>query len=127
QAGIKPHKAGQTTVAISAAGLTASLPVTITSAEIKEVGFVRDVEPVMAKLGCNAGTCHGAQKGKEGFRLSLRGYDPDFDYEQLTHDLLGRRFNRMEPEKSLMLQKPVGGVPHEGGKMLRTDSEYYAI
>jgi hypothetical protein len=127
QAGIKPHKAGQTTVAISAAGLTASLPVTVASAEVKEVGFVRDVEPVMAKLGCNAGTCHGAQKGKEGFRLSLRGYDPDFDYEQLTHDLLGRRFNRMEPEKSLMLQKPVGGVPHEGGKMLRTDSEYYAI
>src|SRR5688572_21471100 len=97
------------------------------AAQEREVGFVRDVEPIMAKLGCNAGTCHGAQKGKEGFRLSLRGYDTDFDYEQLTHDLLGRRVNRLEPEKSLLLMKPAGGVPHEGGKILREDSEYYAV
>jgi hypothetical protein len=125
--GVRPVKAGQTQIHVSAAGLETSFPVTVKSAAIAEVGFVRDVEPMLARLGCNAGTCHGAAKGKEGFKLSLRGYDPDFDFEQLTHDLLGRRFNRMEPEKSLMLLKPAGGVPHEGGKILRPDSEYYAV
>jgi WD40 repeat protein/mono/diheme cytochrome c family protein len=93
----------------------------------KDVGFVRDVEPIFAKVGCNAGTCHGAAKGKEGFKLSLRGYDPDYDYEALINDAAGRRFDRIRPENSLLLLKPSGGAPHEGGKVLRPDSEYYAI
>ena len=73
------------------------------------VSFVRDVMPVLSKLGCNAGTCHGAAKGKNGFKLSLRGYDPIFDHRALTDDLEGRRFNRAAPDKSLMLLKPAGG------------------
>ena len=69
-------------------------------------------------MGCNAGTCHGAAKGKNGFKLSLRGYDPLFDHRALTDDLEGRRFNRAAPDTSLMLLKPAGGVPHVGGVLI---------
>src|SRR5678810_875867 len=55
--------------------------------------FLRDVAPILNKAGCTSGPCHGAAKGKNGFKLSLRGYDPQFDYEALLYDLSGRRFN----------------------------------
>src|SRR5262250_2853075 len=70
------------------------------------VTFLRDVAPILNKVGCTAGACHGAAKGKNGFKLSLRGYDPQFDYEALLYDLAGRRFNRADPGRSLMLAKP---------------------
>ncbi len=124
---IRPARAGKTLVIVKARGLEARVPVEVRSAAIATVGFVRDVEPILARAGCNAGTCHGAAKGKEGFKLSLRGYDPDYDYRALIDDLGSRRFNRVEPDNSLMLLKPAGGVPHEGGRMLRTDSDYYAV
>ena len=85
-----------------------------------KVSFVRDVEPILNKVGCTQGTCHGAAKGKNGFKLSLRGYDPEFDYRALIQDLSGRRFNRTDPGRSLMLLKPTAQVPHGGG--LRFDS-----
>ena len=124
---VKPLKQGQAEVLVTAAGLSTKLPVTIKSAATTEVGFVRDVEPIMARIGCNAGTCHGSAKGKEGFKLSLRGYDPEYDYEALIADFSGRRFDRVNPSNSLMLLKAAGGVAHEGGKVLRTDSDYYAV
>ena len=37
---------------------------------------VNDVVPILSRLGCSAGACHGAAQGKGGFRLSLRGYAP---------------------------------------------------
>ena len=85
--------------------------------------FVRDVMPAMSKMGCNAGTCHGAQSGKNGFKLSLRGYDPLFDHIALTDDLAGRRFNRAAPDTSLMLLKPAGAVPHVGGVLFQPGEE----
>src|SRR5438876_6961702 len=84
--------------------------------EQPRVSFVRDVEPILNKVGCTAGTCHGAAKGKNGFKLSLRGYDPEFDYDRLIHDLSGRRLNRADPARSLMLLKPTAEVPHVGGQ-----------
>src|ERR1700748_97815 len=74
--------------------------------------FLRDVAPILNKVGCTSGTCHGAAKGKAGFKLSLRGYDPEFDYQALLYDLSGRRFNRSDPAHSLMLAKPAQQVPH---------------
>ena len=53
--------------------------------------------PILSKAGCNAGTCHGSAKGKNGFKLSLRGYDPDYDHHALIDDIEGRRFNRTDP------------------------------
>ena len=85
--------------------------------------FVRDIMPVMSKAGCNAGTCHGSAKGKNGFKLSLRGYDPDFDYQALVKDLSGRRFNRVNVEESLMLLKPTAEVPHEGRQAIKPGPE----
>ena len=59
-----------------------------------KISFVKDVMPILNKVGCTSGTCHGAAKGKNGFKLSLRGYDQEFDYRALIHDLSGRRFTR---------------------------------
>ena len=83
--------------------------------------------PTMSKMGCNAGTCHGAANGKNGFKLSLRGYDPLFDHRALTDDLAGRRFNRAAPDQSLMLLKPSGGVPHVGGVLTHPGEPYYEL
>jgi hypothetical protein len=90
-----------------------------------KVSFVRDVEPILNKVGCTAGTCHGAAKGKNGFKLSLRGYDPEFDYRALIHDMAGRRFNRSDPARSLMLLKPTQELAHGGGLRFEIDSPYY--
>src|SRR4051794_22044236 len=89
--------------------------------------FLRDVAPILNKVGCTSGPCHGAAKGKNGFKLSLRGYDPQFDYEALLYDLSGRRFNRAEPARSLMLAKPTQQVPHGGGLRFEVGSEPYKI
>ena len=90
-----------------------------------KVTYLRDVAPILNKVGCTSGPCHGAAKGKNGFKLSLRGYDPQFDYEALLYDLSGRRFNRAEPAKSLMLAKPTQEVAHGGGLRFDTNSDYY--
>jgi hypothetical protein len=91
------------------------------------VTFLRDVAPILNKASCTSGPCHGAAKGKNGFKLSLRGYDPQFDYEALLYDLSGRRFNRAEPGKSLMLAKPIQEVAHGGGLRFEKNSDYYKI
>jgi hypothetical protein len=103
--------------------LLASAAVSLAVAE--PVTFLRDVAPILNKASCTSGTCHGAAKGKNGFKLSLRGYDPQFDYEALLYDLSGRRFNRADPARSLMLSKPTQQVAHGGGLRFEKDSPYY--
>lgn len=95
--------------------------------ETPKVNFLRDVAPILNKVGCTNGTCHGAAKGKNGFKLSLRGYDPQFDYEALLYDLGSRRFNRADPGRSLMLTKPTQQVAHEGGLRFDVNSDYHKI
>ena len=97
----------------------------LSAAETPKLTFLRDVAPILNKTGCTSGACHGAAKGKNGFKLSLRGYDPQFDYEALLYDLSGRRFNRADPARSLMLAKPTQQVPHGGGLRFETSSAYY--
>jgi hypothetical protein len=87
--------------------------------------FIRDIAPILARVGCNQGTCHGAQAGKNGFKLSLRGYDPIFDVRALADDLGSRRVNVASPADSLMLLKPTAAVPHQGGQVLKPRSPYY--
>src|SRR6185295_6117878 len=89
--------------------------------------FIRDVAPVLSRVGCNAGTCHGSVKGKNGFKLSLRGYDPIFDVRALTDDLSSRRVNLASPDDSLMLLKATGAVPHVGSQLIKQDDPYYRI
>lgn len=124
---VTPKAVGDAVLNVTYGGKTAAVPVKVTDATQTPVSFVRDVLPVLTKTGCNAGACHGGQQGKAGFKLSLRGYDPQYDYSALTDDLAGRRFNRAQPEQSLMLLKPTQGVPHEGGFLFDEDSRYYHL
>ncbi len=124
---VVPVKTGQSRVQVTAAGASAELAVEVKDAKSIPVSFVREIIPVTSKVGCNAGTCHGAQQGKNGFKLSLRGYDPLFDYRALVDDIAGRRFNRAVPSQSLILLKPTQGVPHEGGFLFGEDSRYYKL
>jgi hypothetical protein len=119
--------AGDATVRVSAGGAEGTLPVKVTDAVVKPVRFVRDVIPMMSRVGCNAGTCHGSAKGKNGFKLSLRGYDPDYDYQALINDISGRRFNRVAVDESLMLLKPTAEVPHEGRQVFKVGSREYNL
>ena len=123
---IHPLKDGHATVEVQAEGLTTQFDITVQGfGRERPVGFVKDVMPILDKAGCNSGACHGGAKGKNGFKLSLRGYDPNFDYEALIHDLFGRRFNRAVPADSLMLLKPTMGVAHGGGLRFAVGSRYY--
>jgi hypothetical protein len=89
------------------------------------VSFRRDVIPAFSQASCNMGACHGTPTGKGGFRLSLRGYLPDQDFGILSREAGGRRINPIAPETSLLLRKPLGEVPHEGGLRLARSSKSY--
>jgi hypothetical protein len=124
---VVPVAIGATELTVTAAGQTVKVPVEVKDVSPIPIDFIRDVEPFMAKVGCNMGTCHGAQQGRKGFKLSLRGYDPVYDYRALVDDVSGRRFNRANPSDSLMLLKPTQGVPHEGGFLFDEESRAYKV
>jgi hypothetical protein len=89
--------------------------------------FKQHVIPVLTKMGCNQGACHGALAGKGGFKLTLRGYDPELDYDVLTRQSLGRRVSLADPAASLILQKATFAIPHGGGKRFAKDSLEYRV
>ena len=125
---LRPLKNGSTKLTAMLENKSAQAPVEISGqAKGYQADFIRDVNPVVAKLGCSAGSCHGAKDGKAGFKLSLRGYDPETDLRALTDDLASRRVNLASPDDSLMLLKAVAEVPHEGGRRTTVDSKYYQI
>jgi hypothetical protein len=95
--------------------------------QLAPVSLANDVEPVLTKLGCNRGACHGAQHGKGGFRLSLSGFDADFDYQNLVREAQGRRVTVAAPERSLMLLKPSLQLPHGGGRILIKGAPEYNL
>jgi hypothetical protein len=121
---IHPKAVGASLVEIKVEGLSKTVPVTVASAAHRPISYLNDVIPVLSKTGCNQGACHGAASGKKGFKISLRGYDPAADYNVLARGTDGHRINRLEPEKSLLLQKPAGSVLHEGGKLFDAQSPY---
>ena len=91
------------------------------------VSFELDIQPILTAKGCNAGACHGKQRGQNGFQLSLLGFDSDFDFAALTKEARGRRVFPAVPKSSLLLTKPTGQVPHGGGVRLDADSEDYQV
>lgn len=97
----------------------------INSSTAAPPSFKLDVMPIFMRHGCNAGNCHGAARGKDGFMLSLFGYDPEGDYYRMLEEHPGRRINVAVPDQSLLLQKAIGAVPHTGGKLLTKDTEAY--
>lgn len=92
-----------------------------------EPSFDLDVVPVLSRLGCNSGGCHGALAGKGGFRLSLFGYDPAADHVAITREAGGRRIDAGDPGASLLLTKPTTAVPHKGGQRLDPAGPDYAL
>ncbi len=125
---VRPVGDGDATITATAGGHTATAAVHVSNSQAAHTwSFRNDVIPVMTKVGCNGGACHGALAGKNGFRLTLRGYDPDVDYDTLTRQSVGRRVNPEEPARSLMLLKPTMAVPHGGGKRFDTNSLEYKI
>jgi len=104
---------------------SAEAALVVTPARPKTWQFYSDIAPIFSKLGCNNNACHGAQNGQNGFKLSLFGYDAPVDYDAVVKNSDGRRINRTEPEKSLILQKPSFGVPHGGGKLMEKNSLEY--
>ena len=88
------------------------------------LSFTNDVMPVLSRFGCNSGGCHGKLAGQNGFKLSLRGYAPDSDFESLARESQGRRINAVAPSESLLIRKAVGALPHGGGKRIATQNSH---
>jgi WD40 repeat protein/mono/diheme cytochrome c family protein len=125
---VRPKSDGKTTLSLALAGKSAKVPVTVLGMDTPvRVDFVHDVAPVLSRVGCNAGTCHGSAQGKNGFKLSLRGYDPIFDVRALTDDHAARRVNLASPDDSTMLLKTTGAVPHVGGALMQPGEPYYEL
>jgi hypothetical protein len=120
---VQPVANGSTQVTVTVAGQSKSIPVKVTlPASEPLMSFRHEVMPVLTKAGCNAGACHGYSLGKNGFKLSLRGQDPDPDFIAIAREMAGRRVSRQTPSASLVIAKGRGDVPHEGGMRFSKDS-----
>jgi len=120
-----PTANGQSTLQVEYDGQRVSTLLAVQDVAVaRPISFRRDVMPVFMRAGCNVGSCHGSARGKDGFRLSLFGFDPEGDHFRLTRELGYRRVNLAAPEDSLVLQKALGAVPHTGGKRFEPSSEY---
>jgi hypothetical protein len=123
---VLPVADGTTEMTVTFNGQSVKIPVKVTKAkEDRPISFKQDVMPVFMRAGCNVGGCHGAARGKDGFRLSLFGFDPDGDHHRLTREFSGRRINLALPAESLLLTKATGAVPHTGGQKITAGDEYY--
>ena len=124
---IQAQSAGEYKVSFRLGEISSDLKVSVVASDSETIDFSRDVAPVLTKVGCNAGTCHGSQDGQNGFKLSLRGYDRIFDVRALTGELNSRRVDLSDPDRSLILLKTTGQVPHQGGVLFDLDSKYYSL
>lgn len=123
---IRPVADGACTLTVTAAGQTKTIPVKVVKANSdKPVEFTREIVPILSKAGCNAGACHGAQHGRGGFKLSLLGFDAQFDHAQIVQSAEGRRVVVADPERSILLQKPALVMEHGGGERFKVGSRDY--
>ncbi len=123
---LRPVADGSTTLTIEANGAKATVNVSVekSTADVP-VSFANEVEPILTKAGCNAGSCHGSQHGRGGFKLSLFGFDPAFDYLQIVQSNEGRRIVPSNPELSILLAKPALVMEHGGGEKLKHNGRDY--
>ncbi|MGL6076291.1 MAG: DUF1549 domain-containing protein [Fimbriiglobus sp.] len=129
QAGrITPKANGSTVITALFQGKSAQLSVTVKRMDTAQpINFHNTIEPILTKLSCNSGGCHGKIAGQNGFRLSLLGFDSEFDYMTLVKESRGRRMLPSAPDQSLFLLKTTGQVPHGGGKKTEVGSEEYKV
>ena len=123
---ITPAADGATELKIEFQDKALTVPVRVKDAVVERaISFKNDVMPVFMRTGCNTGNCHGAARGKDGFRLSLFGFDPDGDHQRITREMAARRVNLALPEESLMVLKSINAVNHTGGELFKKgDPEY---
>jgi len=125
---VRPAGDGEASLMVTFQGYKARGSVQVQSFSAPLVwSFRNHVLPVMTKVGCNSGACHGAAAGRNGFKLTLRGYDPQADYFTLTHQARDRRTVRLEPAESLILLKSTLAIPHGGGQRFSVSSSEYQI
>jgi hypothetical protein len=125
---VYPKTDGVTEVSIEVGGLQKTIPVHVAGmASQPPIAFEAEALVALSKQGCNSGACHGSPSGKGGFRLSLRAFDMNLDELTLIREDFGRRVNTLEPELSLLLQKPLMKVAHGGGRQLHKDDVAYQI
>ncbi len=123
---LSPQKKGETKIAIAFGGHTTHIQLEVGDpTKDRPISFRLDVVPSFTKAGCNSGACHGASRGKDGFNLSLFGYDPAGDHHRITRQLAGRRINLAQPAKSLLIEKALGRVQHSGGDLFDDKSQHY--
>jgi len=123
-----PLANGSTTITAKHGELAASIPVEVKGMETpRPINFANQIEPILTKLSCNSGGCHGKIAGQNNFRLSLLGFDPELDYATLVKESRGRRIFAADPDQSLLLLKGAGVLPHGGGKKMDVGSEEYKV
>jgi hypothetical protein len=125
---VMPLSNGSTTITASFGDKIVQIPLTAVSMdEVLPINFPNQVVPIFTKVGCNNGGCHGKASGQNGFKLSLLGFEPEFDFMSLVKEGRGRRLFPAAPERSLLLMKASGQVPHGGGRKFEPNSEEYKI
>ncbi|HVL13402.1 MAG TPA: DUF1549 domain-containing protein, partial [Gemmata sp.] len=125
---VLPRENGTTEIVATFGDRAARVPLeTKSMGENLPLNFANQVVPIFTKLGCNSGGCHGKLAGQNGFRLSLLGFEPDFDYMTLVKEGRGRRLFPANPDASLFLMKATGRAPHGGGKKMEPDSDEYKV
>ncbi len=125
---VRPVSDGAAFIIATADGAEARVEVQVRGAEEPFTwSFRTHVIPILTKQGCNQGACHGALAGKNGFKLTLRGYDPEADHKTLTREAVARRVVLADPESSLVLLKPTLMIPHGGGRRIESDSLEYRV
>jgi hypothetical protein len=102
-----------------------SSPASATGSAPAVVSFINEVMPLLSKAGCSAGACHAKPEGQSNFKLSVFGYDPRLDFNEIVNDARSRRVFLAAPEQSLLLLKATGQIPHEGGGRISVDSPQY--
>jgi hypothetical protein len=123
-----PVANGKAEITVSYEGKTVKVPVVSEKMEAPlPLNYPNQVNPIFTKLSCSSGGCHGKIAGQNGFRLSLLGFDPAFDYDNLLKEARGRRVFPAAPEKSLLLTKATGLAPHGGGKKMDPNGEEFKI
>lgn len=114
---------GEAELIVEHSGYRVKIPLVVKNATAQSPpSFRHDVLPVLTRFGCNQGSCHGKLAGQNGFKLSLRGYAPEWDHGWLTREFFGRRVSTALPAESLLIKKPNGREPHGGGRLFEPGS-----
>lgn len=125
---VVPIANGVAEIEITLADQTVVVPVDVRGLDqVRPVDFATEIQPLLSRFGCNSGGCHGKASGQNGFKLSLFGFDTVFDYAALVEEARGRRVFAAAPERSLLLAKATGQIPHGGGQRIEPGSEPYRL